>query len=46
MFLSAMPRGVIVAHIDVLILPSVNGRQFFIINFNDMDCKSSDLIMF
>ena len=38
MFLSAMPRGVSVAYIYVLKLPlSVNGRQFSIINNNDLD---------
>ena len=40
MFLSAMPRGVYVAHIYGLkftITSSVNGRQFSIINNNDMD---------
>ena len=40
MFLSAMPRGVYVAHIYVLkftITSSVNSRQFSIINNNDMD---------
>ena len=47
MFLSAMPRGVSVAHIYVLkntITSSVNGRQFSIINNNDLDWTSSDLI--
>ena len=40
MFLSAMPRGVSVAHIYVLkttITSSVNGRKFSIINNNDLD---------
>ena len=40
MLLSVMPRGVYVAHIYVLkftITSSVNGRQFSIINNNDMN---------